>query len=93
MGGKGTIEVEVDVASEQVSFRIEDSGPGIDEEVRSRLFEPFFTTRPAGEGTGLGLAVCEQIVTAAGGTIACIPSRLGGAAFEVCFTLQPSVVA
>ena len=88
MGGKGKIEFTAEFSPERTVLRIEDSGPGIEEESRERLFEPFFTTRPAGEGTGLGLAVCEQIVNSANGTIRWVPSRLGGAGFEVCFTTQ-----
>ena len=50
-----------------VEIRISDTGPGITEEARKHLFEPFFTTRP--EGTGLGLAICREIVQAHGGKI------------------------
>ena len=49
--------------SEFVSLEIEDNGPGISEEVRQHVFEPFFTTKDAGEGTGLGLAVCYFIIS------------------------------
>lgn len=45
-----------------VRLSIRDEGPGIPPEIQSRVFEPFFTTRPAGEGVGLGLPICEQIV-------------------------------
>jgi signal transduction histidine kinase len=45
-----------------VSIRIKDNGPGISEEVRSKLFLPFFTTKPTGKGTGLGLSISYQIV-------------------------------
>ena len=60
--------VEIDVA---------DCGPGVPPELRERVFEPFFTTRP--RGTGLGLAVARQIVEAHGGTIA-VGDRAGGGA-------------
>jgi signal transduction histidine kinase len=48
---------------------IEDSGPGIPEEIRERIFEPFFTTKPPGQGSGLGLAIVNGIVMAMGGVI------------------------
>jgi signal transduction histidine kinase len=52
-----------------------DNGPGISAEVRAHLFEPFFTTRPA--GTGLGLALCREIVVQHEGTIECLESERG----------------
>ncbi len=63
---------------------VDDSGPGIPAEHAAKLFEPFFTTKPAGVGTGLGLSVCESLVTAAHGSIAADKSpTLGGARFSV----------
>lgn len=46
----------------RVEIRVRDTGPGIPQEIQSRLFEPFFTTKPAGKGTGLGLSVTYGIV-------------------------------
>ena len=55
---------------EQVEIAIRDSGTGIPEEVRAKMFNPFFTTKPAGEGTGLGLSLSHDIVVKQhGGTI------------------------
>ncbi len=48
---------------------VEDDGPGHRARGGDRLFEPFVTTKPVGQGTGLGLAVCRGLVEAAGGTI------------------------
>lgn len=62
---------------------VEDSGPGIEPAIAARIFEPFFTTKAAGVGTGLGLAVCERIVTSAGGDISVGQSTLGGARFTL----------
>jgi|RhiMethySRZTD1v2_1073278.scaffolds.fasta_scaffold92944_2 two-component system, NtrC family, sensor kinase len=53
-----------------VAVFIRDSGQGIAEEYLSRIFDPFFTTKEAGRGTGIGLAVCSQIIHAHGGSIA-----------------------
>jgi len=64
---------------------IEDSGPGVPEELRDRIFMPFFTTKAAGEGTGLGLSVSRQMIRAIGGEIelSTEPSSLGGARFVI----------
>ena len=48
---------------------ISDNGPGVDSEVAERIFEPFFTTKQAGEGTGLGLALCQRIIQEHAGEI------------------------
>ncbi len=52
-----------------VVLRVEDTGAGFGPEVRAQLFQPFFTTKPDGRGTGLGLATTHQVVTKAGGHI------------------------
>ncbi len=62
-------------------FRVEDSGPGIPEEVRSRLFDPFFTTKA--RGTGLGLAVVYRIVENLKGELKYFSGPEGGTIFEV----------
>lgn len=55
-----TIRTHSDESS--VHIEVEDNGPGMDETIRSRVFEPFFTSRPVGEGTGLGLSVSYFII-------------------------------
>ena len=60
---------------------VADSGPGIAPELRARVFEPFFTTRP--RGTGLGLAIARQIVEAHGGRIEVGEAAGGGARFII----------
>jgi PAS domain S-box-containing protein len=60
-----------------------DSGPGVPPGQRARIFEPFFSTKEVGEGTGLGLFVCRNIVTAFGGSISVHDHRGGGALFRV----------
>ena len=52
-----------ELTNEWVSISIQDNGPGIPTDLQFRIFEDFFTTKPAGEGTGLGLSITKQIVT------------------------------
>jgi signal transduction histidine kinase len=69
-----------------VIIRIEDSGPGIPEENLKKVFDPFFSTKPTGRGTGLGLSVSQQIVEMHGGTIDVGNRESGGA--RVTITLK-----
>lgn len=77
--GKGA-RVVVDAASDEklVRLRIADRGPGLPDEVRARLFEPFVTTRPVGEGTGLGLYTSQRIVREVGGSLSLDDGVNGG---------------
>ncbi|MBV9948933.1 MAG: HAMP domain-containing histidine kinase [Myxococcales bacterium] len=72
-----------------VRIDVEDDGPGVEPEVRERLFEPFVTTKPVGEGTGLGLAVCRGLVEAAGGEVGLDPAYTGGARFYLLLPASP----
>ena len=64
-----------------VDIRVTDNGPGISADRQARVFEPFYTTKPAGEGTGLGLSLSYDIVTLGhGGTLA-VTSEPPGATF------------
>jgi two-component system cell cycle sensor histidine kinase/response regulator CckA len=64
-------------------IEVRDSGPGIPASVVDRLFEPFFTTKAVGAGSGLGLYVCHNLVSAMGGEITASNQRGGGASFRV----------
>lgn len=66
-----------------IGFAVEDNGPGVPAGMEERIFEAYVTTKPLGAGTGLGLAVCRNILGAHGGTIALERGRLGGACFVV----------
>jgi PAS domain S-box-containing protein len=81
----GTLILKIRPASEdnnQTEILVSDSGPGISDDVREHIFEPFYTTKRG--GTGLGLSITKQIVTAHKGTIT-VTSVPGGTAFQVRF--------
>jgi signal transduction histidine kinase len=75
----GTVALDLAREGGELVARVSDSGPGIPRELRGRVLEPFFTTRP--EGTGLGLALVQRIAELHGGRveISAQKSRLGGA--------------
>ncbi len=70
-------------APDQVELVVRDSGPGLAPQVRERLFERSVTTKPTGQGTGLGLLICRRIVEEHRGTIAADDAPGGGARFTV----------
>ena len=83
VGPTGKIWIQAERRPDHVRVRIHDNGPGIPEAVRDRLFDPFYTTKAAGEGTGLGLYISYQIVESHDGEIRASSGPEGGACFEV----------
>jgi signal transduction histidine kinase len=62
MEGRGTLRLTARRERDEVVVRISDTGPGIPEAARARIFDPFFTSKPPGAGTGLGLHIVQNIV-------------------------------
>lgn len=69
LAGGGSFGMDLRRVDGQLELRLRDSGSGMPEEVRQRIFEPFYTTKPLGRGTGLGMSVVHDLVTVAGGKI------------------------
>ena len=78
------IRMQTQIVANQLSIHIIDNGMGMTEEVRSRLFDSFFTTKPVGKGTGMGLSISYEIITEKhGGTLACNSSVGEGTEFII----------
>lgn len=69
------VVVRVEATGDEAVLEVQDTGPGVAQELRPRLFEPFVTTARAGEGTGLGLAISRGLVEAMHGRLECLPAR------------------
>ena len=68
-GYEPTVSVSTKKVNSKVEIRVKDNGNGIPEKVLNKIFQPFFTTKPTGQGTGLGLSLSYDIVKAHGGEI------------------------
>jgi signal transduction histidine kinase len=75
-GRRPAITVSTGTAGAGVFLSVADNGVGIDQAVLGRIFDEYFTTKPSGKGTGLGLAVCKSLIESAGGEIS-VESTLG----------------
>jgi len=84
----GSLKVTACVERGGVAFRITDSGPGVPDAVRDKIFNPFFTTRA--EGTGLGLSIANKVVEGHGGRIE-VSNTHEGARFTLWFPLRPAL--
>lgn len=76
------VEVIGERTDSGILVKVVDNGPGIGADAMTRLFEPFFTSKPAGEGLGLGLVISASILRAFGSTLRASNSPQGGAEFE-----------
>src|SRR6185436_7154217 len=77
----GRISIRVFDTEKRVRVEVDDDGPGVSAKDEPKLFQPFFTTKPVGQGTGLGLSVSYGIIESYGGTIGYRSNEWGGATF------------
>ncbi|BBK32368.1 PAS domain S-box-containing protein [Stella humosa] len=83
--GERTLTISTSLARHagHVVLRVRDTGPGVPRALHARVFEPFFTTRGIGVGTGIGLAFCHRVIESHGGCISLADAKGGGAQFTV----------
>lgn len=81
--GKGIILIQVHEGEHGARLEVHDDGPGVPNELRDRIFDPFFSTKEEGDGEGLGLVSVRACVEAHGGTVEVANSHLGGACFRI----------
>ena len=86
----GTLTISTRSTDSQVLVDVEDTGAGIPEALRSRIFEPFFSTKPIHQGSGLGLIIAKEVVERAGGTIDFTSQTGAGTAFRIRVPLAPA---
>jgi len=80
----GMLKIETGIKDEKLlTIKITDNGTGISRENLSKIFSPFFTTKPVGKGTGLGLSVCYGIIESFGGTMEVQSEDRTGTAFII----------
>lgn len=82
MNGQGEIIIRSMREGEYILVEIEDNGPGIPEDIQSKIFSPFFTTKSVGKGTGLGLSISYNIIQKHGGEIK-VYSKPGHTRFQI----------
>jgi PAS domain S-box-containing protein len=87
---RNEIRLRTRVDEKGVAIEVSDTGAGISEENRARLFNPFFSTKPIGVGTGLGLYICQQIVTSMGGSIEVDSEQGKGSTFRLMMPAAPA---
>jgi len=90
MPGGGSLTVRARRAPGQLALSVSDTGPGIAPEARKHIFEPFYTTKPAGKGTGLGLSICREIASALRGRIDVDGAPGRGATFTLLLPTGPA---
>ena len=84
----GQISLRTAATEDKVEIHVSDSGTGMSDDVKAKIFDLFFTTKPSGKGTGLGLPICHNIVKKLGGEMTC-ESRAGeGTTFTIHIALS-----
>jgi signal transduction histidine kinase len=84
----GRIFVRASTTRDEIVVEVEDDGVGIPPDHQERVFDAFFTTKPPGSGTGLGLDICSRVVVEHGGSLTLVHSEQGRTVFRVALPLD-----
>jgi signal transduction histidine kinase len=82
-GYEPTIAVSTKKVKNIIELTVKDNGNGIPQKILDKIFQPFFTTKPTGQGTGLGLSLAYDIIKAHGGDIKVETKERGGSEFRI----------
>ena len=93
MPSGGRLTIETSNVGQTVMLAVGDTGSGMDDETRARLFEPYFTTKEPGRGSGLGLATVYDVVTQCGGQISVTSDAGAGSTFKIYLPRVPETTA
>ena len=83
VGDKTTLRSDLVDGGQALRLVVEDNGPGIPADIADKIFDPLFTTKSAGKGMGVGLALCNRIIASHGGTISLNQNAGTGACFTI----------
>jgi signal transduction histidine kinase len=86
---RGTIRISSGLEDGEAVIRIADDGPGIPLELQDRIYEPFFTTKEIGQGSGQGLALARTTIEQHGGSLECASEPGNGATFTIRLPVGP----
>jgi signal transduction histidine kinase len=90
---RGTITITTRLQDSHAVIEVADDGPGIPFDIQDRIYEPFFTTKEVGKGTGQGLALARTTIEQHAGTLECTSAPSHGTRFTVRLPLEPPAVS
>jgi signal transduction histidine kinase len=80
---KPEVVISTKIMDDKIEISVKDNGPGIPDNIKDKIFQPFFTTKPTGQGTGLGLSLSYDIVKAHGGELSVVTKNGEGSEFTI----------
>ena len=88
--GKGAITINTSISNNYIKINIRDTGQGIPESIKEKIFDPFYTTKGVGKGTGLGLSISQSIIEKHNGSINVTSETGKGTVFTISIPIEQS---